>query len=66
MVESPGQYRWSSYRWNAFGEEDAIVAPHAAYLELGADPVMRQLNYRSLFAGGLDELLLQDIRGAIN
>ena len=35
MVETPGDYSWSSYRSNALGNEDSILSAHAEYLALG-------------------------------
>ena len=31
MVETPGDYSWSSYRSNALGNEDSILSAHAEY-----------------------------------
>ncbi len=55
MVIAPGEYRWSSYRANALGAEDPVVTPHGEYLALGPTGEARQLAYRSLFAGAIDE-----------
>jgi len=49
MVEQPGDYRWSSYRYNALGLADALLTPHFLYESLGADAVQRGAVYRSLF-----------------
>ena len=38
MVETPGDYPWSSYRAIAFGEKDPLLTPHLLYQRLGADP----------------------------
>jgi hypothetical protein len=35
MAAHPAEYRWSSYRANAQGEEDALVRPHPLYEALG-------------------------------
>jgi len=29
MVNTPGQYRWSSYRANAQGKDDTLITPHS-------------------------------------
>ncbi len=50
MVTDPADYRWSSYRHNAFGEPDPVLTPHSLYLTLGANAVQRQAAYRNLFA----------------
>jgi putative transposase len=51
LEQSPGDYRWSSYRANALGEYDALVTPHAFYYALGRSPAARQAAYRALFRG---------------
>ncbi|WP_093479039.1 transposase [Halopseudomonas yangmingensis] len=38
MVAAPGDYRWSSYRTNAFGKASRLVSPHALYQKLGSTP----------------------------
>jgi putative transposase len=35
MVEKPDEYRWSSYRANAYGVNNPIITPHALYMVLG-------------------------------
>ena len=49
LVAAPGEYRWSSFRSNALGHEDALVTPHSCYYALGRSPVLRQAAYRALF-----------------
>jgi len=66
MVAHPGEYRWSSYRANAQGEDSAIVRPHERYLALGADPETRQSAYRDLFQHELEPGLVDEIRLATN
>jgi putative transposase len=34
MATAPGDYRWSSYRSNAFGEIDDTLIAHSSYIEL--------------------------------
>ena len=65
MVAHPAEYRWSSYRANAQGEEDALVVPHEVYLGLGQD-VARLAAYRELFRYELESGLVDEIRGAAN
>ena len=50
VVASPGQHRWSSFRANALGQDDALLTPHAHYCALGRDAQSRQAAYRALFA----------------
>lgn len=66
MVNDPAQYRWSSYRTHGLGAASALLAPHPAYLALGADAVQRQTAYRALFRAALDETAIADIRLALN
>ncbi len=49
VVAAPGQYRWSSFRANALGCNDALLTPHAHYCALGRSAVSRQAAYRALF-----------------
>ncbi len=37
MVESPEQYRWSSYRSHAWGETDDLLSAHQLYRQSGAN-----------------------------
>jgi len=64
MVRSPAHYRWSSYRHNGQGKEDALVTPHALYMALGKTPADRLTAYKALFKAHLDEGVLDDIRSA--
>jgi len=66
MVEHPADYRWSSYRANAQGEENALVRPHERYLALGANEASRQSAYRELFRFEFDPGLIDRIRNATN
>ncbi|TAK66254.1 MAG: transposase [Betaproteobacteria bacterium] len=49
LVARPGQYRWSSFRANALGQDDMLLTPHAHYCALGRDAESRQASYRALF-----------------
>jgi len=49
VVARPGQYRWSSFRANAQGQNDPLLTPHARYCALGRDAESRQAAYRALF-----------------
>lgn len=66
MVAHPAEYRWSSYRTNAQGEEDALVWPHSLYEALGRDAASRQVAYRELFRYELEPGLVDEIRRATN
>jgi putative transposase len=50
LAPEAGAYRWSSYRANAAGEDDALVTPHAHYYALGRSREERCAAYRALFA----------------
>lgn len=64
MVRSPAHYRWSSYRHNGQGKEDALVTYHAIYKALGKTGASRQEAYKALFKAHLDEGVLDEIRSA--
>jgi len=64
MVRSPAHYRWSSYRHNGQGKEDALITPHALYLALGKTLPTRLAAYKALFKAHLDDGVLEDIRSA--
>ncbi len=64
MVEHPADYRWSSYRANAQGEENSLAVPHEVYAALGADAAGRQAAYRELFRHELEPGLVDEIRRA--
>jgi putative transposase len=64
MVSDPREYRWSSHRANAQGEDVGLLAPHAAYIALADSDARRVIEYRGLFDGALDARLLDEIRSA--
>ena len=66
MVTDPAQYRWSSYRANAFGDPTTLLSPHPIYLALGRDDAERRTAYRDLFRGALGDQPLGDLRLALN
>jgi len=57
MVMKPEQYRWSSYRVNAWGKNSVIV-PHSEYNKLGSNVEARCQAYSQLFS---DHILEHDI-----
>ena len=65
MVASPNDYRWSSYRINASGSEQAIITPHALYLALGRTQEDRGYAYRELFRSALDPDQVHNIRATV-
>jgi len=53
IVNTPSEYRWSSYRTNALGEKNEIVEHHPLYLTLGLTTEKRRYSYRELFSNAL-------------
>lgn len=64
MVDTPGQYRWSSYRSNASGYEDTLITEHSEYTQLGRDPEERRNMYRVLFDDEAVDAEFQALRSA--
>ncbi|CAH0993353.1 hypothetical protein SIN8267_03501 [Sinobacterium norvegicum] len=62
MVRDPADYHWSSYRCHAFGQAVAMWEPHEQYVSLAKTQLTREVRYRALFAGQVEEALLSDIR----
>ena len=62
MVESPQEYKWSSYLCNAADGHDRLVTAAPSYLGLALSKKKRQLAYVGLFSEHLDEKVLKDIR----
>jgi len=65
MVMHPGEYRWSSFRGNALGEADGLLAQHDVYRALGRSASERQHTYRALFRTALDPEQIHDIRATV-
>ena len=66
IVGDPDRYRWSSYRFHAFGRFDPLLTPRIEYLALAEHEAERQDAYRRLFDGMLSDRVMGDIRRAIN
>lgn len=66
MCPDPAGYRWSSYRANALGEANPLLTMHSLFATLGADDASRQSAYRELFSQVLPDIVLNDIRLALN
>lgn len=56
MVKHPKDYKWSSYRYYAYGEANPLIDPPESYLELGKTPKERQRRYRER----VEEILRND------
>jgi putative transposase len=65
MVAAPGDYTWSSYRYNAVGEHSPLLKRHEKYLALGSTPGARQHAYRELFRNVPGATQIHDIRSAV-
>jgi putative transposase len=65
MVAHPAEYKWTSYRANAYGEPDPRIKPHRVYLAMGATEQERLESYRSLFSNELSGGELNTIRNAV-
>lgn len=63
MVKDPGDYPWSSFLANAWGNESWLI-PHSVYLGLSVDDESRLLQYRQLFQNDIPENDLALIRKA--
>jgi putative transposase len=48
LVKSAADFRWSSYRANVLGREDALVTPHPCYYALGRTAQARCAAWRRL------------------
>lgn len=66
MVNTPEQYPWSSYSFNALGQEDDLVTPHAIYLALGKTPAERLASYQDLFDDRISLNEVEKIRKALH
>jgi putative transposase len=64
MVASPCAYRWSSHAANSGLVPSAMVVPHAEYLGLATDDVVRHAAYQGIFDAGEDATFLAAIRDA--
>ena len=65
MARHPADYRWSSFKVNAFGQTNDLVHPHSVYLAAGKSHRERQRIYRELFRDQLGNDLVQDIRKSL-
>lgn len=65
MVETPGEYRWSSHAQNTTGGAGGLLTPHQAYQVLGSTAEERGFAYRALFREALTPDQVHAIRGAV-
>jgi len=66
MVPHPEDYSWSSYRYNARGDENPLLTPHSLYRRLDRQTDARQSAYRQLFRSQLAKVDVDAIREATN
>ncbi|MEQ1629840.1 MAG: transposase, partial [Gallionella sp.] len=66
MVAHPSDYPWSSYRANAQGNADVLIARHELYQRLGRTDDERQSVYRQLFRAQVAKADVDAIRDATN
>ena len=64
MVDSPADYRWSSYRANGLGESDNAIMPHNIYVGLADNAEDRLQAYQALFGFHLDPDVVKRISAA--
>ena len=65
IVETPDQYRWSSYQHHAFGKLDPLVTDHPLYSQLGATADIRQLVWQQFCGQPIASDQLESLRKAI-
>jgi putative transposase len=65
MVDQPGGYVWSSYRYNALEGTDGLITPHAEYLKLGASFSERASHYRTLYEKPVEAEQMSDLRAYV-
>jgi len=64
IVESPSEYRWSSFRANACGGVDKLVSPHPIYEAMGESPEARRTAYQELVGSAVPQDDVNEIRDA--
>jgi len=62
LVKAPELYRWSSYRFRAFGEKNHILDLDQWYISLGENSTKQQMNYRRFINDSVLESKIEVIR----
>jgi putative transposase len=62
LVDAPEQWRWSSYRFHAFGEPCDWLTPHPLYVRLGQTAKSRQEAYRAMCETSLTDKEIDEQR----
>ncbi len=65
LVNVADDYRWSSFRYHALGEEDPLVTPHPLYLAHSPSPPTRRATHVALSRISLGAEQLQAFRATI-
>ena len=65
MVTTPDEYRWSSYRANAWSRADSLLSQHELFKALGSDAQERSYTYRELFKVAIPEIDIHQIRQSL-
>jgi putative transposase len=66
MVTEPAEYPWTSYHFNALGQENKLLTPHGVYKALGADRLTCLSSYHALFDSHILKSDIEEIRTATN
>lgn len=70
LVEKAEDWKWSSYKFYAFGEKDSLIAaiidPDPFYLELSLNPEKRQKFYREMAERVMEDYFLKRIRSSLD
>lgn len=66
MVHDALQYRWSSYRANAYGGADSVITPHPLFESLAVNAEDRRAAYRALVSEGVPASAARALRDATN
>ncbi|MFC1658228.1 transposase [Candidatus Omnitrophota bacterium] len=66
IVGFPELYRWSSYRFRAFGEKSSILDLDPWYNGLGRNPQERQVRYQQFFRNAISSSDLKLVREMTN
>lgn len=65
LVQDPGEYRWSSYRFYAYGEPNELLDTDFLYETLGENESECRVRYREFVGDGVPEETLKQIRQSI-
>jgi putative transposase len=59
IVENPREYKWSSYKFYAYGKFDPLITPAPSYIALGPDNETRQRIYRKMVDDIIDNEVIE-------